>query len=298
VNGFFLAKKETREQNINEMFTLPFSGVRPQTIEVNVLRPITLSQAQILQRNEEAVRVNITESIFSGFFSRPITNQMFEHPHFELLRNRARFPLIRLLPLDITIFSDGSYSGVLNIHEYRGSITGLRAILPIEYGMSEDFFLPPDIQFTAQESFEERDLTQGNPRVMIVDFDAGIGLRQNDVDLITTILTVYLQEEFEVISLADVDRIIQEQGFQRETLTVQQMEIVDSILNLSKIITGYVQLRDRRYQFLAQVLDAETNFTITSVEEIGDRGEAFRRVALSLAQNLMAEIKRLEIPMP
>ena len=143
---------------------------------------------------------------------------------------------------------------------------------------------------------------QNTPRVLVLDFDADRNIHQNDVAQLTSILTVHLQEEFEVLNSQkvneEIDRIVSEQGFHRETLTVQQMEIVDSILNLSKIITGSINRRHGAFFLLASVLDVETGTAKTTVGATGERDVPIRRVAPRLAQNLMEEIKRSEEPVP
>ena len=296
-NGFFFARiveVDSRQHNVMPQTVLrsvPTLGQQQEEIrsELALLLP---SQANILQRDADAVRVNITEPIFLGCFSQPVTSQMLADPNSSLLFSRsARFPLIRLLPLDIIIYSDGSYSGVLNIAEYRGSILGLNAQLPIEFGMQEDFFLP-----------SERDLSQGTPTVMMIDFDTGRDIPRHEADAIVaavaSILTVHLQQGFEVVNASEVDRIIQEQGFDRETLTVQEMEIVDAMMNLSIVITGSINRRHGGYSILASALDVEGGTVLTSVGETGGRGEALHRVSARVAQNLLAEIQRSEVPVP
>ena len=136
------------------------------------------------------------------------------------------------------------------------------------------------------------------PRVMVMDFYAGRDIHLNDVAQLTSILTVYLQQEFEVVTLQEVDRIIREQGFDRATLTEQQIEIVDSLLNLSKIITGSINRRLGAFHILASVLDLETGTVKTTVGETGERDVPIRRIAPRLGENLLAEIMRSEVPVP
>ena len=141
---------------------------------------------------------------------------------------------------------------------------------------------------------------QTTPRVMIIDFDTGryVTQRETATATVATILAAYLREEFEVVSPAEIDRIINEQGFHRETLTDRQMEIVDSLLNLSIIITGSINMRFGDYFILASALDATSNEILTTVGEAGLGREPIRRVAPRVAQSLMAEINRSEEPVP
>ena len=128
-NGFFLAKRDPMEEN-----EIGLSLLREDSPELRrVMTTVeTFSINHILHRDEEATRVKIEQPILVAFLSRPVTYTMFRDPSVFFHRH-ARHPLIELLPLDITIFSDGSSLGVLNIREHTNSVLGLRAILPIEY---------------------------------------------------------------------------------------------------------------------------------------------------------------------
>ena len=143
---------------------------------------------------------------------------------------------------------------------------------------------------------------QDRRRVLVLDFYVGEGTTQNHVSSLTSILTSFLQEEFEVVNSGEVDRIINELGFQQATMTDEQVEIVDSILNVEKVIFGStrVEARRREYRLLAAVVNTETGTIRPVVGETGNiRGvNAFPRVAQRLAQNLMTEIKRSEVPVP
>ena len=140
------------------------------------------------------------------------------------------------------------------------------------------------------------------PRVVVVDFYAGRDITRADVNLLSTMLPAFLQAEYEVMSLVEVleevDRIMGEQGFSDYTLTERQAEIVDSILDLSKIITGSINTQRRRYQLMATVIDVPTSTILTTVGTTGATDEPLRRLVLGLAQSLISEIQRSEVPVP
>ena len=99
----------------------------------------TFSYGNLLQREEDGVQVHIRQPIFVGFISRPVTRAMFNDPLETFFLRSATFPLIRILPTsNITIYSDGSYSGLLHIVEYRNTVVGLRTRVPLEFGMNEE----------------------------------------------------------------------------------------------------------------------------------------------------------------
>ena len=88
----------------------------------------------ILQANQVYMDVNIETPLFLGCLSMPITGEMIRNTWDTLFDNRAKFPITVLLPQQITVFSDGTYTGILETQEYRNSLFGrLCAILPAEY---------------------------------------------------------------------------------------------------------------------------------------------------------------------
>ena len=95
------------------------------------------SYSDILQRDAEGVTFTIRQPTFLAFTSTPVTN-ITEEPHEMLFGRGATFPLIQLLPLNITIYPDGSYSGLVHFNELRDTVLGLRAKLPIEFGVNEN----------------------------------------------------------------------------------------------------------------------------------------------------------------
>ena len=152
---------------------------------------------------------------------------------------------------------------------------------------------------------------QDNPRVMILDFEAGAGITQSQVSSLSSILTAYLQEEFDVVSLEEIDKVISEQGFQRATMTEQQMEMVDSLLNVSKIVTGTINATRGQYRIRAGILNVETATTEAIVEGAENirrgllhrepqnvRRNLFHHMARRVAQDLLLEMRQLQGAFP
>ena len=130
-NGFLLAKGESMNRLIPLSLTqadsirmMPFDAVSPAT---------TFPYSLILQRDTEAVRINIEQTFLLGFIPRPITYAMFRAPGSIL----EAFPFVRLLPANFIIYSDGSYSGILRLNDYRNMVIGLRTRLPMEFRVDE-----------------------------------------------------------------------------------------------------------------------------------------------------------------
>ena len=155
-SGFLLTKEDPMEQNR----LIPLSLTQADSIRMRVpfdanrRAEETFSYNHILQRDMGAVQANIEQPLLLGLISTPITYDMFREPDRILFGRHETFPLIRLFPSSFIIYSDGSYSGVLDLSEYRNSVIGLRRRLPIEFGLSAnveqaEIYSPP----AAQDSF-------------------------------------------------------------------------------------------------------------------------------------------------
>ena len=71
--------------------------------------------------------------MFLMCYSKPVTTQMIQNS-YRYLVSGGTFPIVvELLPQQIIIYSDGTYSGTLQIQERRGYIFGLSSMVPVEY---------------------------------------------------------------------------------------------------------------------------------------------------------------------
>lgn len=137
-HGFLLAQiTDGDPQRLTSLALTPedITRMRIPARRVTTERESPFSYQTILQRDEEGTRFILQQSAFLGFLSTPVTFIMFEDPHTILFRRGATFPLIRIMPTNVIIYADGSYSGRLHIIEYRDTVFGIRARLPIEYGL-------------------------------------------------------------------------------------------------------------------------------------------------------------------
>jgi len=89
----------------------------------------------IAQADQDLVSVNIEVPLFLMCFSEPVTDNMIQKSYTVLYGRRFRYPVVVVLPpQQISIYSDGTYAGLLKISEDRNnSLTGLTAMLPVEY---------------------------------------------------------------------------------------------------------------------------------------------------------------------
>lgn len=127
-------------------------------------------------------------------------------------------------------------------------------------------------------------------RAAVMEFKAGAGISQADVDGISGIFTTYFRPAgYTMIERTQIDRIIDEQQLQRSSLTESQMVRVGQLLNLSKIVIGDVNVVMGQYNVDVRVINVESG-TIAATEGATFAGTSYREVMKNLAQKLAGQI--------
>lgn len=127
-------------------------------------------------------------------------------------------------------------------------------------------------------------------RAAVMEFKAGVGISQTDVDGISGIFTTYFRPSgYTMIERTQIDRIIDEQKLQRSSMTESQMVRVGQLLNLSKIVIGDVNVVMGQYNVDVRVINVESG-TIAATEGATFAGSSYREVMKNLAQKLAGQI--------
>lgn len=127
-------------------------------------------------------------------------------------------------------------------------------------------------------------------RAAVMEFKAGVGISQADVDGLSGIFTTYFRPAgYTMIERTQIDRIIDEQQMQRSTLTESQMVRVGQLLNLSKIVIGDVNIVMGQYNVDVRVINVESG-TIAATEGATFAGSSYREGMKNLAQKLAGQI--------
>lgn len=127
-------------------------------------------------------------------------------------------------------------------------------------------------------------------RAAVLEFKAGVGVSQADVDGISAIFITYFRPAgYTMVERTQIDKIIDEQGFQRSSMTESQMVRIGQILNVSKIVIGDVNVVMGQYNVDARVLSVETG-TIAATEGATFSEASYRVSMQSIAQKLAAKI--------
>ena len=127
-------------------------------------------------------------------------------------------------------------------------------------------------------------------RCAVLEFRAGAGISQADVDGISAIFITYFRPAgYTMVERTQIDKAIDEQGFQRSRMTENQMVRIGQILNVSKIVIGDVNIVMGQYNVDVRVINVESG-TIAATEGTTFSGSSYRTTMQSIAQKLAGKI--------
>lgn len=133
-------------------------------------------------------------------------------------------------------------------------------------------------------------LSANAQRAAVLEFKAGVGVSQADVDGISAIFITYFRPAgYTMVERTQIDRVIDEQRFQRSSLTENQMVRIGQILNVSKIIVGDVNVVMGQYNVDVRVLNVESG-TIAATEGATFSGASYRTSMQGIAKKLASQI--------
>ena len=126
--GFVLADKDTLG-NVRIIYPHPLEKKKNDIDEINV-SPFSLED--ILQIEQGIAQVNIGEPLFLFCYSKLVTDRIIQKNYKNWVKNRS-IPIQELLPAQIMVYSDGTYSGLLKTGEVNQYMNGLSSMVPVEY---------------------------------------------------------------------------------------------------------------------------------------------------------------------
>lgn len=129
-------------------------------------------------------------------------------------------------------------------------------------------------------------LTMTAQRAAVMEFKAGVGVSQADVDGLCGMFTTgFRPAGYTIIERSQIDRIISEQNMQRSNLTESQMIRIGELLNLSCIVIGDVNVVMSEYNVDVRVINVESGVVIATAGKAftGSYGENMRTLAQTLA---------------
>lgn len=127
-------------------------------------------------------------------------------------------------------------------------------------------------------------------RCAVLEFRAGTGVAQSQVEGLSDIFLTYFRPAgYTMIERTQIDKVIDEQRFQRSNITESQMVRIGQILNVSKIVAGTVNIVMGQYNVDIRVINVESG-TIAATEGATFATSSYRSSMQSLAQKLAAKI--------
>lgn len=133
-------------------------------------------------------------------------------------------------------------------------------------------------------------LTVQAQRCAVLEFKAGVGVSQSDVDGISSIFTTYFRPAgYTMVERTRIDKVIEEQGFQRSKMTEKQMVRVGEILNVSKVVVGDINIVMNQYNVDVRVINVESG-VISATEGATFTGASYRTHMQNIAQKLAGKI--------
>lgn len=128
-------------------------------------------------------------------------------------------------------------------------------------------------------------------RIAVIDFNAGAGISQAEVDGISAIFNTYFSPQgYTLVERMRIDRVIDEQQFQRGKLTEQQMVRIGQILNISQIVVGDVNIVMNQYNIDVRVLNVQSGTIAAKDGATWSQGSSYRTMMQQLATRLASQI--------
>lgn len=140
-------------------------------------------------------------------------------------------------------------------------------------------------------------LSANAQRIAVLDFNAGAGISQSDVDGISAIFNTYFSPEgYTLVERTRIDRIIDEQGFQRGRFTQDQMVRIGELLNVSRVVVGDINYAFKQYNVDVRVVNVESATIAAKAGVTWEQGASYREMMKSLATDLANQVAILPQP--
>ena len=137
-------------------------------------------------------------------------------------------------------------------------------------------------------------------RVAVLNFNAGSGVTQMEVDGLSSIFNTYFAPKgAEIVERTSVDKILQEQKFQNSRFTNTDMVALGEMLNVSLIIVGDINVVMEQYNVDVRVVNVQTGTIVakdgTSFSKGGSYRDMMKELGERLSKSLELEIEKFQI---
>lgn len=137
-------------------------------------------------------------------------------------------------------------------------------------------------------------------RVAVLNFNAGSGVTQMEVDGLSSIFNTYFSPKgAEIVERTSVDKILQEQKFQNSRFTNTDMVALGEMLNVSLVVVGDINVVMEQYNVDVRVVNVQTGTIVakdgTSFSKGGSYRDMMKELGERLSNSLELEIEKFQI---
>lgn len=137
-------------------------------------------------------------------------------------------------------------------------------------------------------------------RVAVLNFNAGSGVTQMEVDGLSSIFNTYFAPKgAEIVERTSVDKILQEQKFQNSRFTNTDMVALGEMLNVSLVVVGDINVVMEQYNVDVRVVNVQTGTIVakdgTSFSKGGSYRDMMKELGERLSKSLEKEIEKFQI---
>lgn len=135
-------------------------------------------------------------------------------------------------------------------------------------------------------------LCPAQPRIAVLEFKAGAGISQSEVDGLSGIFSTYLIDtrQFQVVERVQINRLIAEQNLQLSSLTENQTVEIGRLLNVRYVVVGDVNLVMGQYTIVVRLLDVQTATGLASAAGQWKTSDNYLEVMKKLVSELVGKI--------
>lgn len=128
-------------------------------------------------------------------------------------------------------------------------------------------------------------------RVAVLEFSAGSGISQTEVDGVASIFNTYFAPNgYTLVDRIDIDKAIAELNLQTDKITQKQMARIGELLNVSIIVTGKVNIHAGEYNVDVKAQQVETGRICGTSGKTYKPGSSYRETMKAIAIDLSNQI--------
>lgn len=129
-------------------------------------------------------------------------------------------------------------------------------------------------------------------RIAVLDFSAGTGISQADIDGLSSIFNNYFRPnpQYAVVERTRVSRILEEQNIQTASMTEKQRVKLGELLNVSVIVIGDVNIVFNQYNVDVRAVNVQTGEIIAKEGIEIKRTASYREAMKLLAERISPKI--------